>query len=110
VKVPGFDHFPWVVSADVIVREVERFLESVRAEEADLDRTLATVLFTDIVGFSETAAKLGDAGWRELIARHHGTVRAVLTRYRGKEVDTAGDGLFACSRGLRERRAARRPP
>ena len=56
---------------------------------------LATVLFTDIVGSTERAAELGDAGWRELVERHHATVRALLARYRGTEIDTAGDGFFA---------------
>jgi class 3 adenylate cyclase len=56
---------------------------------------LATVLFTDIVGSTEKAASLGDAAWRELVERHHTTVRALLARYRGKEIDTAGDGFFA---------------
>jgi class 3 adenylate cyclase len=67
----------------------------VRAEEASFDRVLSTVLFTDIVGSTETAARLGDRGWREVIERHHATVRGLLARYRGAEVDTAGDGFFA---------------
>jgi class 3 adenylate cyclase/pimeloyl-ACP methyl ester carboxylesterase len=95
VGLPGFDHFPWAVYPDATVREVERFLSSVRAEEADLDRVLATVLFTDIVGSTEKVAALGDAGWRDLVERHHATVRALLARYRGREIDTAGDGFFA---------------
>ncbi len=56
---------------------------------------LATVLFTDIVGSTEKVAELGDAAWRDLVERHHATVRALLARYRGKEIDTAGDGFFA---------------
>ena len=95
VDVPGGDYFPWAAYPDVVVREVERFLASVRAEEADLDRVLATVLFTDIVGSTEKVAELGDAGWRDLVQRHHATLRALLARYRGREVDTAGDGFFA---------------
>ncbi len=95
VELPGFDHFPWAVHQDATIREVERFLSSVRAEEADLDRVLATVLFTDIVGSTEKVAELGDAGWRDLVERHHATVRALLARYRGREIDTAGDGFFA---------------
>ena len=95
VSLPGRDHFAWAAHADVVVQEVERFLASVRAEEADLDRVLATVLFTDIVGSTERVAALGDAGWRALVERHHTTVRALLARYRGKEIDTAGDGFFA---------------
>jgi class 3 adenylate cyclase/pimeloyl-ACP methyl ester carboxylesterase len=80
---------------EAVVRHVERFLGTVRAEEADLDRVLATVLFTDIVGSTERVAELGDAAWRALIERHHSIVRALLARYRGREVDTAGDGFFA---------------
>ena len=95
VDVPGVDSFPWAAHSDAFVREVERFLASVRAEEADLDRVLATVLFTDIVGSTEKVAALGDAGWRDLVERHHATVRALLARYRGREIDTAGDGFFA---------------
>ena len=60
---------------------------------------LATVLSTDIVGSTEKIAELGDAGWRELVERHHATVRALLARYRGREIDTAGDGFFACFDG-----------
>jgi class 3 adenylate cyclase len=78
-----------------VIREVDRFLTAVQAEEADLDRVLATVFFTDIVGSTEKLAKLGDAGWRHLVDRHHATVRALLARYRGREIDTAGDGFFA---------------
>jgi len=59
------------------------------------DAVLATVLFTDIVGSAERAAALGDRAWRELLERHHGLVRRQLVRFRGREVDTAGDGFFA---------------
>lgn len=95
VELPGYDHFPWAVHQDAVVQEVERFLATVRAEEAELDRVLATVLFTDIVRSTEKVAELGDAGWRDLVERHHSTVRALLARYRGREIDTAGDGFFA---------------
>ena len=56
---------------------------------------LATVVFTDIADSTARAAALGDRGWKELIERHHTTVRALLTRFRGTEIDTAGDGFFA---------------
>jgi class 3 adenylate cyclase len=59
------------------------------------DRVLATVLFTDIVGSTELAARLGDSAWRELLAKHHAIVRRELARSRGRELDTAGDGFFA---------------
>ena len=59
------------------------------------DRFLTTVLFTDIVGATERAAELGDRRWRELITQHHALVRQQLARYRGREIDTAGDGFLA---------------
>jgi class 3 adenylate cyclase len=88
-----------------MIEAVRRFVTSIRAEEAEIDRVLATVLFTDIVGSTETAAALGDAGWKALVERHHGVTRAMLGRYRGREIDTAGDGFFATfdgpARGVR---------
>ena len=59
------------------------------------ERVLATILFTDIVGSTELAARLGDSGWRELLQRHHAIVRRELARFQGRELDTAGDGFFA---------------
>lgn len=59
------------------------------------DRVLATVLVTDIVGSTRHAARLGDRAWRELLARHHAIVRRELERFRGSEIDTAGDGFLA---------------
>jgi class 3 adenylate cyclase len=56
---------------------------------------LATILFTDIVGSTETGARLGDAAWRDLLGRHHALVRRELARFDGRELDTAGDGFFA---------------
>src|SRR5207247_10332849 len=58
-------------------------------------RVLATVLFTDIVGSTERAAALGDAGWRDLLDRHHEIVRCELKRFRGREISTTGDGFLA---------------
>lgn len=80
---------------DAIVEETGRFLASLREEEASFDRVLATVLFTDVVGSTERAVREGDRAWGELLERHHAVVRAMLARYRGNEVDTAGDGFFA---------------
>jgi pimeloyl-ACP methyl ester carboxylesterase len=95
IALPGGDHFFWVGDQASILDEVERFVATVRDQEADLDRVLGTVLFTDIVGSTAKAVELGDGGWRDLVDRHHGTVRALLGRFRGAEVDTAGDGFFA---------------
>jgi class 3 adenylate cyclase len=58
-------------------------------------RVLATILFTDIVGSTELASRLGDAAWRDLLRRHHAIVRRELGRYEGRELDTAGDGFLA---------------
>jgi class 3 adenylate cyclase len=64
-------------------------------EEAEPDRVLATLLFTDLVGSTAKAAELGDRAWQDLLTRHHRLVRAQLARFRGMEVDMAGDGVFA---------------
>jgi class 3 adenylate cyclase len=69
--------------------------EAVTREAPEPDKVLATVLFSDIVGSTARAAELGDARWRELLAAHHGRVRRQLARFRGVELDTAGDGFFA---------------
>jgi class 3 adenylate cyclase len=95
VEIPANEWLPFWASADPVVEEIRRFVKKIRHEEAVLDRVLATVLFTDIVGSTKRAAELGDRGWRDLVERHHATVRAMLARYRGTEVDTAGDSFFA---------------
>ncbi len=94
-EVPGADQLPWAGDQDSLLEAIERFLASAREEETEFDRVLATVLFTDIVGSTERAATLGDHGWRAVVDRHHTVVRGLLARYRGTEVDTAGDGFFA---------------
>jgi class 3 adenylate cyclase/pimeloyl-ACP methyl ester carboxylesterase len=73
--------------------ELERFVSTLGVEEPDT--VLATVLFTDIVDSTATLARVGDVQWRELVERHHALVRQQLGRFRGHEVDTAGDGFFA---------------
>ena len=95
VRLPGTEHW-WIIGdQDAVLGEVEAFVRDVRDEESALDRVLATVMFTDIVGSTETAARLGDRAWGGMVERHHSTVRSLLARYRGVEVDTAGDGFFA---------------
>jgi class 3 adenylate cyclase len=88
-----------------LLDEIERFVRSVSAEESEIDRVLATVLFTDIVGSTERATALGDTAWKELLTRHHDVVRAMIGRYRGREINTAGDGFLATfdgpARGVR---------
>ena len=94
VEVVGDDHLPWIGDADSLLDEVEEYLTGVR-RGPETDRVLTTVLFTDIVGSSERAAAVGDRAWRELLRRHHEDVRRQLARFRGREVDTAGDGFLA---------------
>jgi pimeloyl-ACP methyl ester carboxylesterase len=94
VELPGNDHLPWGEDADAILDEIEEFLTGVR-HGPEPDRVLATILFTDIVGSTEKAAALGDRHWRDLLDRHHDLVRRELGRFRGREIDTAGDGVLA---------------
>ena len=94
VELPGEDHLWWTGDADAILDEVEEFLTGAR-HAVEVDRVLATVLFTDIVGSTERAASLGDRRWRELLDAHHAVVRRELARYRGREVHTVGDGFLA---------------
>jgi class 3 adenylate cyclase len=95
VELDGVDHLPEIGDTDSIVREIDRFLGSVLDEEAEFDRVLATVMFTDIVGSTQHASRMGDRAWRQLLVTHHQRVRGLLARYRGREVDTAGDGFLA---------------
>lgn len=94
VELEGGDHIPFLGDADRIVAEVEEFVTGSRPAP-ESDRFLATVLFTDIVGSTRTAAALGDRQWHQLLDEHHRLVREELDRYRGKEIDTAGDGFLA---------------
>ena len=95
VELDGADHLPGDGDMGAVIEEIGRFLSSVRDEEASFDRVLASVLFTDIVGSTGKSAELGDQRWRETVEGHHATVRAILARYHGLEIDTAGDGFFA---------------
>jgi pimeloyl-ACP methyl ester carboxylesterase len=109
VELPGEDHAPWA-GGDDIVAGIQEFLTGVR-EPAEPDRVLTTVLFTDIVGSTQLVARLGDRAWRDLVERHHQAVRRELQRFRGREIDTAGDGFLASfdgpARGIRCAKAIR---
>jgi class 3 adenylate cyclase len=94
VEVPGPDSLPYVGDADAVLDVIQEFLTGEHAM-SDRDRSLATVLFTDIVGSTQKAGQLGDRGWRYLLDEHHARIRRLLDRFRGTEVDTAGDGFFA---------------
>jgi pimeloyl-ACP methyl ester carboxylesterase len=94
VELPGIDHLPWAGDSEAVLGEIEEFLTGARSVP-EPDRVLATVMFTDIVGSTERAAELGDARWRELLSAHQAAVRRELTRFRGREVKTLGDGSLA---------------
>jgi class 3 adenylate cyclase len=103
VELEGVGHLALGSPSDSIEVETIRFLtdvwESGGWSETEPDRMLATVLFTDIVGSTAKALELGDRRWRELLERHHAIVRRELVRFRGREIDTAGDGFFAAFDG-----------
>jgi pimeloyl-ACP methyl ester carboxylesterase/DNA-binding SARP family transcriptional activator len=94
VELPGNDHLPWEGDREALLDEIERFLSGVQ-EELEPDRVLATLLITHLVGSTAKAAELGDRAWEELLTKHHRLVRAQLARFRGREVDMVGDGVFA---------------
>jgi len=94
VELAGEDHFPWTGDVEALLAEVEEFVTGTR-HAVESDRVLATVLFTDIVDSTRHAVEMGDRKWRDLLERHHGLVRRELDRFRGREIDNAGDGFFA---------------
>jgi class 3 adenylate cyclase len=115
VELEGRDHLPWVGNVEPFVGEIEEFLTGVRGA-SEVDRVLATVLFTDVVESTERARTLGDRSWRDLLEGFQDRVRDAVGRFRGREIDTAGDGLFAtfdgparairCAQSIREAVAA----
>ena len=92
IELPGADHWPWI-GDDRAIEEIQEFLTGMR-EQAEPDRVLATVMFVDIVGSTKRAADLGDRRWADLLESFYAVVRTELARYRGREIDTAGDGFF----------------
>ncbi len=96
VQIGGADTLFWL--AEGLSDEIIAFAQSVWGEP-EPDTVLATILFTDIVGSTARAAELGDRAWADLVRRHHVAVRAQLDRFRGRELDTAGDGFFAAFDG-----------
>ena len=94
VEVPGGDYLPFLGDAEAILAPIERFLTGTIAT-TDQRRVLATILFTDIVGSTEHAARLGDRRWRALLEEHNAIVRGELEGHRGRELDRAGDGFVA---------------
>ena len=98
VELPGIDHFFWIGDQEAFLEQIEEFLTGER-RAAETDRVLATVLFADIAGSTERAAQLGDSRWRRLLESYHALARAELERFRGREIDSAGDGFFAAFDG-----------
>jgi class 3 adenylate cyclase len=102
---PGSDHPPMFGdNANEIADAIQEFLTGAKGR-TEIDRVLATVLFTDIVGSTEKAAELGDSRWRSLLDNHHSVIRRHLSRFRGHEIKSTGDGVLATfdgpARGLR---------
>lgn len=94
VEFPGSDHWFWAGDLDPMLDEIEEFVTGERTG-AGSERILATVLFTDLVASTERVAEIGDRSWVDLLDRHHRLVRSELRRWRGREIDTAGDGFLA---------------
>jgi class 3 adenylate cyclase/alpha-beta hydrolase superfamily lysophospholipase len=93
IEIPGRASM-FVGNAEQTLSEIEQFLATATGD-AEPDTVLSTVLFTDIVGSTERAAALGDRRWRETLESHDAVVRRLLDTFRGRELDTAGDGFFA---------------
>ena len=98
VELPGQDHLFWAGDADAMLDEIREFLTGTR-EPGEPERILATVLFADIVASTDHAAHLGDHRWHELLDGYYDLARRELARFRGREIDTAGDGFFAAFDG-----------
>src|SRR5262249_38550503 len=93
VELDGTAHLPMGHDADRIAGEIEEFLTGAR-DATEPDRKLATIVFTDIVGSTETASALGDRRWKELLERHDRAVRGDLDRFGGEEIKHTGDGFL----------------
>jgi class 3 adenylate cyclase len=94
VELPGADLLHWVGETGPMLDEIEEFLTGFRGSSG-VERVLATVLITDIVGSTERAARLGDVRWHDLLDWHDQSVRTQIDRFRGREVKTLGDGFVA---------------
>jgi class 3 adenylate cyclase len=114
VELKGVDHLPWFGDSETVLAEIEEFLTGVRPV-ASIDRVLSTILFVDVVGSTERIVSLGDSRWRDLLSWFNQYVEQEIDRFRGRLIDTAGDGVFAsfdgparavrCAAALRNRMA-----
>jgi class 3 adenylate cyclase len=94
IELPGDDHLPWVGDADAVLGEIQQFLTGARPGP-HVDRVLATILFTDIVGSTQKLSELGDAEWKETLSAHDERSRAEIERHHGTYIGSTGDGLLA---------------
>ncbi len=94
VSIAGSEHLPWFGDVTALVDEVEQFVLGHKTTHS-IGRSLASILFTDIVDSTKHAARLGDRSWHELLERHNHAVRREITAFRGREVKTTGDGFMA---------------
>jgi class 3 adenylate cyclase len=94
VELAGEDHFWWVGDSEAIVNEISEFLTGERPP-VESNRVLATVLFTDIVDSTRRVAELGDQRWRDLLGSHHAMLSKEIGRFRGRYVESTGDGCLA---------------
>ena len=95
---PGDDHLPWYGDQEQVAGEIQEFLTGARHSPVS-ERVLLTVLVTDIVGSTETAAALGDRRWKELLEAHDGIVRRTVASFAGQEINTTGDGFILAFTG-----------
>jgi class 3 adenylate cyclase len=112
IALKGDDHLPWFGDSETVLAEIEEFLTGVRPV-ASVERVLSTVLFVDVAGSTEHAVSIGDSRWRDVLGLFHQHARQEIDRFRGRLVNTAGDGVFAsfdgparavrCAIALRER-------
>ena len=93
-ELPGDDHFPWVGDQDAIISEIQEFLTGVRPVSEET-RVLATIMFTDIVGSTQAAQKVGDQAWKSILDRHDRICEDSVHRFRGRLVKQTGDGVLA---------------
>ena len=98
LELAGADHLFFFENGDAVAQLIHEFLTGTRLE-LDAERVLATILFTDIVGSTQKAAEMGDLRWRQLLEKYHERARLEVERHRGREVDAAGDGIFATFNG-----------
>ena len=94
VELTGADNLPWIGDTTVMLDEIEEFLTGVR-HQAEPDRVLATVLFSDIVDSTAQASMMGDRAWHDRLDAHDAMVRRQLDRFRGREIKATGDGFRA---------------